>query len=179
MLIIQLYIIKVQVKTNTQHSINELYNKIKRLFKAFYCLRRFIDKEQVKTIYYALIYSRIKYGITVYGSANKNKLSKIQTLQNKLLKVLQAKRYRYSTNALHNKLNILKISDIAKIDSLIFVHNYFHGKLTKIFNNYFTVFSEVHEINTRGSDNHICTDIHNTNYENQRNYLFIYKYTWK
>ena len=57
----------------------------------------------------------------------------------------------------------MKISDIAKINSHIFVHNYFHGKLPKIFNNYFTVFSEVHEINTRGSDNHIRTDIHNTN----------------
>ena len=143
--------------------INELCNKLKRLFKTFYCLRRFIDKEQVKTIYYALVYSRIKYGITVYGSANKNKLSKIQTLQNKLLKVLLAKRYRYSTNALHNELNILKISDIAKVNSLTFVHNYFHGKLPKIFHNYFTVFREVHKINTRGADNHFRIDIYNTN----------------
>jgi len=143
--------------------INDLCNKLKRHFKTFYCLRRFLNKEQAKTIYYALIYSRIRYGITVYGSASKNKISKIQTLQNKLLKVLLAKRFQYSTNSLHNELKILKVSDIAKVNSLTFVHNYFHDKLPKMFNNYFTVFREVHEINTRGSENHIQLDIYSTN----------------
>ena len=89
--------------------------------------------EQVKTIYYALIYSRIKYGISVFGTACKNKLSKIQILQNKLLKVLLAKRYRYSTNSLHNELNILKVTDIARLNSLTFVHNFFQDKLPQMF----------------------------------------------
>ena len=55
----------------------DLCNKLKRHFKTFYCIRRYLNKEQVKSIYYALIYSHIKYGITVYGSASKNLIAKI------------------------------------------------------------------------------------------------------
>jgi len=142
----------------------DLCNKLKRHFKTFYCIRRYLNKKQVKSIYYALIYSRIKYGITVYGSANKNMIAKIQTLQNKLLKVLMAKNYRYSTNSLHNELGILKVSNIAKTNTVTFIHNYFHDKLPKVFKNYFTVFSEVHNINTRGSTNNIIIANHKTNF---------------
>ena len=142
----------------------DLCNKLKRHFKTFYCIRRYLNKKQVKSIYYALIYSHIKYGITVYGSANKNMIAKIQTLQNKLLKVLMGKNYRYSTNSLHNELEILKVSDIAKTNTVTFIHNYFHDKLSKIFKNYFTVFNEVHNINTRGSTNNIIIANHKTNF---------------
>ena len=41
--------------------ITELSNKLKRLFHIFYNIRDFLSKENIKTIYYALVYSRIKY----------------------------------------------------------------------------------------------------------------------
>ena len=136
-------------------------NKLKRYFKIFYSIRRLLNTEQVKTIYYALIYSRIKYGILVYRSANKNRIARIQTLQNKLLKVLLSRNYRHSTNKLHNELEILKVNDIAKVDSLTFIHNYFSNKLPRVFNHYFTTVGNVHNINTRGSKNqNISVDKH-------------------
>ena len=52
-------------------------------------------------------------------------LKKIQTLQNQLLKVLLRKDYRFSTNELHNSMDLLKIDDIADQEILSFVHNYF------------------------------------------------------
>ena len=58
----------------------ELSNKLKRLFHIFYNIRDYLTKENIKTIYYALVYSRIKYGISVYGQACDNKMKKIQTL---------------------------------------------------------------------------------------------------
>ena len=54
--------------------ISDVCNKLKRYFKTFYCIRRYLKTEQIKTIYYALIYSCINYGINVYGSANKMNL---------------------------------------------------------------------------------------------------------
>merc|ERR1712179_491302 len=36
----------------------DLCNKLKRHFKTFYCIR-YLNKEQVKSVYYALIYSHI------------------------------------------------------------------------------------------------------------------------
>ena len=62
--------------------INELCNKLKRLFHIFYNIRNFLVKESIKTIYYSLVHSRIKYGISVYGQSCDIKLKRIQTLQN-------------------------------------------------------------------------------------------------
>ena len=71
--------------------IAELTNKLKRLFHIFYNIRDYLSKENIKNIYYALVYSRIKYGISVYGQACASKMKRIQTLQNQLLKVLSRK----------------------------------------------------------------------------------------
>ena len=58
----------------------------------------FINKNRnKKSLYYTLIYSRIKYGLSVYGHAGVTKLNKIQFLQNQLLKVLSNKKFRHST----------------------------------------------------------------------------------
>ena len=72
----------------------ELSNKLKRLFHIFYNIRNYLTKENIKTIYYALVYSTIKYGISVYSQVCENKMKKNQTLQNQLLKALSGKSYR-------------------------------------------------------------------------------------
>ena len=90
-------------------------------------------------------------------------MRRLQVLQNKLLKVLLAKNYRYSTNLLHNELEILKVMDIAKLDVLTFIHNYFNNKLPPIFNNYFPLISEMHTINTRRSNREIYIKTYTTN----------------
>ena len=88
--------------TWNQH-INEVCNKLKSLFHIIYNIRRYLSRENMKTLYYTLVYSRIKYGLSVYGQAGKTKLHKIQVLQNKLMKVLSSKKFRYSTDMLHNE----------------------------------------------------------------------------
>ena len=83
--------------TWNQH-INDLCNKLRSLFHIFYNIRRYLSKENIKTLYYTLVYSRIKYGLSVYGHAGVTKLNKIQFLQNQLLKVLSNKKFRHSTD---------------------------------------------------------------------------------
>ncbi|CAL4066337.1 unnamed protein product, partial [Meganyctiphanes norvegica] len=94
-----------------QH-ITVISNKLKSLFHIFYNIRDFLSEQDIRTIYYSLIYSRIKYGINLYGQAAKTKIKQIQTLQNQLLKVLSSKNYRFSTNELHKEFNLLKVEDI-------------------------------------------------------------------
>ena len=93
-----------------------------------------------------MIYSRIKYGSIITGQTTDENLSKIQTLQNKLLKVLYYKNYRYSTNKLHNELEILKFNDLIKQETLSFVYQYVHGKLPSVFGNYFSHRHELTEM---------------------------------
>ena len=100
-----------------------------------------------------MIYSKIKYGISVYGLAATKNVNKVQVIQNKLLKVLLNKNYRYSTNKLHNEMGILKVEDIFEQELCYFVHNYLNNNLPEAFSGYFRPFSEIHSICTRGSNN--------------------------
>ena len=144
--------------------ITELCNKLKRLFHIFYNIRDYLTKENIKTIYYALVYSRIKYGISVYGQACTSKMKRIQTLQNQLLKVLSGKNYLYSTDKLHDEFELLKIKDITKQEISSFVHNFFSNSLPPVFSGYFETLVSNHNRNTRNGYNLIKIQNHSTNF---------------
>ena len=145
--------------TWNQH-IDELCRKLSSLFHIFYNIREYLSKKEIQSIYYALVYSRIKYGINIYGQAGISKIKKIQTLQNQLLKVLSGKKYRYSTIKLHKELNLLLVEDIAKQELLTFVHNYFSNSLPPVFDHYFEMLN--HSYLTRNGPNTIRIKKHNT-----------------
>ena len=118
--------------------ITHLCKSLMKYFGIFKKLKDSITKDIARKLYYAFIYSRIDYGIQIYGSCNKSLLSKIQILSNKLLKFLLKLHPRTPTNVLHNDLNILKVCDIFEVNILMFVRNCLYGKCPSIFHNYFT-----------------------------------------
>ena len=144
------------------HHVNEICSKLKRLFHIFYNIRNYLTEDNIKTIYYALVYSRIKYGITVYGQACKTKLKRIQTIQNQLLKVISGKNYRFSTNELHDEFDLLLVKDIANQEIVAFVHNYFSNNLPPVFNGYFETLASNHNRNTRNGRHLIKIISHTT-----------------
>ena len=111
-----------------------------------------------------MIYSRIKYGIIVYGFTSKNNLNKVQVLQNQLMKVLTLRDYRFSTNDLHTKHKILKVKDIFLQEKISFVHNYVNNKLPPMFNDYYITFSQIHNISTRNSNINFIIPISHSNF---------------
>ena len=142
-----------------QH-IEGLCNKLKSLFHIFYNIKDYVSKPEIQAIYYTLVYSRIKYGINIYGQAGSTKMLKIQTLQNQLLKVLSEKKYRYPTEKLHKEFNLLLVKDIANQELLTFVHNYFSNSLPPVFENYFDSFD--HHYETRNGNHTIRIENHDT-----------------
>ena len=57
-----------------------------KYFGIFNHIKSFITPRIARQLYFAFINSRISYGIKVYGHCADEYLSKLQTLQNKLLK---------------------------------------------------------------------------------------------
>ena len=143
--------------------IQNVCNSIRRYFKIFYNIRRYINCKQVEILYYSMIYSQIKYGLIVYGFTTKNNIKKLQTLQNQLLKVLTSKDRRHPTNDLHSQLKILKIEDLFFQEKVSFVYNYVNNKLPSSFQNYYSEFSQVHNINTRNKNYNFIIPHHRTN----------------
>ena len=122
---------------NWNAHIQNLCNDLKCLFPLFYNIRPYLNNHHVNIIYYTMVFSKIKYGSIIHGLTTKENIIKIQVIQNRLLKVLTCKPYRFSTNKLHNELSILKFEDLVKQELLTFTFNYIHGNLPAVFDNYF------------------------------------------
>ena len=81
-------------------------------------IKSFITLRIARQMYFAFINSCISYGIEVYGHCADEHLRKLQTLQNKLLKLMLKLDRRISTNQLHRNLSLLKVSDIHTVSVL-------------------------------------------------------------
>ena len=90
----------------------------------------------LKTLYYSLFHSHITYGISVWGSSEF--IKKITILQKKIIRIIHNKPFRSHTDMLFKLSEILKVTNIYKLQCALFVHDYMHNKLPISFNDSFT-----------------------------------------
>merc|ERR1711942_429492 len=96
-----------------------------------------------------MVYSRIIYGLVLYGACRSTLLNKVQVLQNKLLKVLYKLPFRTDTNVMHLNLDILKVKDIYKYRIQKFVYESLNKTCIIQFHNFYTYINDIHPLNTR------------------------------
>ena len=75
----------------------------------------------------------MKYGIEIYGNCSEMSVNEIQSMQNKLLKLLPQLDRLTPTNILHKNLNISKMTDLYKCSILSFVNDMQISKCPTIF----------------------------------------------
>lgn len=106
----------------TNH-IDFIRKKIGPLIGIFYKIRNYIPLHFLKNIYYALIYSKLQYLVTIWGSANSSILKPLYILQNKIIKCMHNLPFLEPTKNLYNPLKYLKIENIYKLKICIFIHS--------------------------------------------------------
>ena len=126
-------------KLSWEHHVNYICQSLLKYFGIFNRIKHFVTQKLSRQLYFAFIYSRISYAIEVYGTCSSNLLSKIQVLQNKLLKLLLCKPFRTPTNDIHSGLNVIKVKDIYLCNLLTFVNKCLMGNCPDMFNTYFSV----------------------------------------
>ena len=110
-----------------------------KYFGIFNLIKSFITSRIAGQLYFAFIGFRISYGIEVCGHCANEYLCKLQTLQNKLLKLMLKLNRRTFTNQLHRDLSLLKVSDIHAVSVMCFVSNCGVARCLETFCNYFQV----------------------------------------
>ena len=143
----------IDEQLNWGEHINKVCNSLVKLFGIFYRIRHFTNSDLARTIYFASIYSKISYGIEVYGSTTTQNLNKLQVLQNKLMKLLTKRERDFSTNRLHSELKIIKVEDIHKNSILNLVFNCIKGDPIPSFQYYYMQLNTTHEMRTRNQNN--------------------------
>ena len=124
-------------KLSFNEHVSALIKSVTRFFGIFKNVKENISFKLARQLYFSFIYSRLNYGIEVYGNCSNTLLNKLQVVQNRLLKFLFGKHYLTNTNELHNEINILKLSDLRKLSITKIVHDCLNDKLPTSFNNYF------------------------------------------
>ena len=74
--------------------IGYIYNKLIKFVSIFYKIRSKLTPDVLRMIYFAFVYPLLLYGIEVYANTTMNHLTKLTTLNNKLLRILQQKAKR-------------------------------------------------------------------------------------
>ena len=103
-----------------------------------------------RQIYFAFIYSRIKYGIGLCRNRSTTNLNKIQVMQNKLMKLLLNIDRLTPADTLHQTLNILKVSYIYRVNISSFVNDIVSGRCPSVFQEYFELKQNTYDLRTKG-----------------------------
>ena len=93
--------------------------------------------------------SHLLYCITIWTSTFSTHLNSIRILQNKAVKLLAGIHWRHSNSSGYKSLSILKLDDMIKLQSALFVHRHFNKKLPTNLQNYFTNVKTCHSTATR------------------------------
>ena len=69
-----------------------------------------------------------------------------------VLRILSFADFYANADPLYKMFNILKLNDNIALQNRIFVHDFVNNKLPIFFNSYFQSISDIHSINTKGSE---------------------------
>ena len=71
-----------------QDHINYVYNKLIKFTSIFYKIRTKLPEEILRMIFFAFVHFHLSYGIEVYANTTSNHLSKLNVLNNRLLRIV-------------------------------------------------------------------------------------------
>lgn len=81
-------------------------NTLRSILFRFRYLKRILDIPTLKTIYYALVESRLRYGIVAWGSSVKEHIKKLEVVQKKFIKIMLNKPHNYPSDNLYGDAKV-------------------------------------------------------------------------
>lgn len=136
----------------TDH-VNRLCSKLKQNLYMLNSVKHLLPKKQLLELYYAHIYSRITYGIHIWGPMiNLTQKNKISQEQRKALRYIANSTYRTNYEQIYKNNNILKLDDIIKLEIGRFSFKLNNDILSNKIKNFFTTGVSFHNYNTRNKN---------------------------
>ena len=131
--------------------LTELSKKLARTDGLFYKIRHYAPMDILILLYYGLFESFLSYGVSVWGSTYPMYTDPIFILQKRILKIITFNEVTVSSTPLFDSLQILKLSDLFKLQVTSFVYECLNSLAPIYFREYFTSIQSIHSIGTRQS----------------------------
>ena len=158
-----------------RYHIFELRKKLSQITGIIYKLQKLgTPIHTLKSIYFALFHSYLNYGISVWGQANTEHFKKIETMQNKVIRLIAGADYDAPCTPIYKKLKIIKVKDLFHLQNISLMWDYDHNKLPANFKNLFSYANKMHDYSTRFS----CADklCENKKFNSQTNGINSFAY---
>jgi hypothetical protein len=102
-------------------------NKLSSLVGSIYSIARCIPIKSRPLIYNSLVKPHLLYLIEIWGTAAKTNLQRIQTLQNKLIKILYHYDFLTPTKTIYKQTKFLNIRQLFIYNTCIFIYKITHN----------------------------------------------------
>ena len=124
--------------------------------------KHFFPRTILRTIYQTLILPHLSYCCTVWSGAKASTLNKLIVLQKRAIRHIMKVGYRDHTSNLFSSLNLVKLSDLIKINLATLAYRALHNNLPSTLNKVFSTNNNIHRHYTRQSGNIHCVPCHTT-----------------
>ena len=124
-------------KLNWHKHIEYLCTKLSRTAGVMYKLRRRFPLKTKMLIYNSLVASCLNYGIMCWGTAQNTSISKLQSLQNRVVRYMTNTPISSDVKQKFKELSILTIKELLFLETSKFMHKMYHNKLPGSFDEYF------------------------------------------
>lgn len=99
-------------KLSWKNHISQLKSQLRKSVRQFYFLRNMLNENLMRTLYFALIDSRLNYGIENWGGTDKVSIHPLIVTQNHFIRILKFKPKRESALPLYTQLKILPLTHL-------------------------------------------------------------------
>ena len=110
----------IDTKLNWSSHINHVANKISKNIGVITRARKVLNKKTLITMYYTFIYPYLNYCCTVWGSASSTHLSKLITLQKRIVRMISGKPRLFPSRELFINLRILAVDLLNRFKLILF-----------------------------------------------------------
>ena len=147
--------IYIDAHLNWSSHVDALSTKLNRGIGMLAKIRHYVPKNTLRSIYYGIFSSLLTYASQVWGQFRNNHVRRIESLQNKAIRIINFAPFNSECTKLYKDSKILKLMDHVKLQNFIFTSDSINKRLPSILNNKFQYISNLHTLNTRVAENYI------------------------
>ena len=144
--------ILIDSNLNFRFHLEKIENKLSKSLGILYKLKPILPQNTLLKLYYSMVHSHLLHGLVVWGSTFTSYLQKLNSIQNKAVKLIGGGNYLDRATPYYSKLNILKLPDLNNLETAKFVYRFMHNTLPQSFSDIFVKASEISG-RTRSSGN--------------------------
>ena len=128
-----------------------LKTKLERSIGLLAKLRHYVSANLIRTVYFAIFDSYLRYGCQVWGQHRNANTNTISQLQDKAIRVISFKDRNAAPQPLFHEKKIIRFFDLITFYNCLLIAEHLNQNLPSSFGGYFTYLEEHHNHNTRGA----------------------------